>query len=106
MATVAELAELGLRAKEPVRVHRPKGCHRCHHTGYFGRVGIFELMILDDELRAMIVQNTDSKSIKRLAVTRGMHTLRQDGARKVLLGTTSIEEIVRATEEEGVVAQI
>jgi general secretion pathway protein E len=104
--TAAELAELGLRAKEPVRAHRPKGCHRCHHTGYFGRVAIFELMVLDDELRALIVQNTDSKSIKRLAVTRGMHTLRQDGARKVLLGTTSIEEIVRATEEEGVVAQI
>jgi general secretion pathway protein E len=104
--TAAELAELGLRAKEPVRAHRPKGCHRCHHTGYFGRVGIFELMVLDDELRSLIVQNTDSKSIKRLAVTRGMHTLRQDGARKVLLGTTSIEEIVRATEEEGVVAQI
>ena len=104
--TAAELAELGLRAKEPVRAHRPKGCHHCHHTGYFGRVGIFELMVLDDELRSLIVQNTDSKSIKRLAMTRGMHTLRQDGARKVLLGTTSSEEIVRATEEEGVVAQI
>jgi general secretion pathway protein E len=104
--TPAELAELGLRATEPVRAHRPKGCHRCHHSGYYGRVGIFELMVLDDELRAMIVQNTDSKSIKRLAVTRGMKTLRQDGARKMLLGTTSIEEIVRATEEEGVVAQI
>jgi general secretion pathway protein E len=101
-----ELAELGLRAAEPVRAFRPRGCHRCHHTGYYGRVGIFELMILDDELRSMIVQSTDSKSIKRLAVTRGMHTLRQDGARKVLLGTTSIEEVVRATEEEGVVAQI
>jgi general secretion pathway protein E len=54
----------------------------------------------------MIVQNTDSKSIRRLAVARGMHSLRQDGAKKVLLGTTSIEEVVRATEEEGVVAQI
>jgi general secretion pathway protein E len=63
-------------------------------------------MVLDDELRAMIVQNTDSKSIRRLAVSRGMHSLRQDGAKKVLLGTTSIEEVVRATEEEGVVAQI
>ena len=104
--TVAELAELGVRSAEPVKAYRPKGCHRCHHTGYYGRVGIFELMVLDDELRAMIIQNTDSKSIKRLAVTRGMHSLRQDGARKVLLGTTSIEEVVRATEEEGVVAQI
>ncbi|MEN8160098.1 MAG: type II secretion system ATPase GspE [Myxococcota bacterium] len=106
MPTAAELAELGLRTKEPARAYRPKGCHHCHHTGYYGRVGIFELMVLDDELRSLIVQSTDSKSIKRLAVTRGMHTLRQDGARKVLLGTTSIEEIVRATEEEGVVAQI
>jgi len=104
--TAAELAELGVRSAEPVKAYRPKGCHRCHHTGYYGRVGIFELMVLDDELRALIVQNTDSKSIKRLAVTRGMHSLRQDGARKVMLGTTSIEEVVRATEEEGVVAQI
>jgi general secretion pathway protein E len=104
--SAAELAELGVRTAEPAKAFRPKGCHRCHHTGYYGRVGIFELMVLDDELRALIVQNTDSKSIKRLAVTRGMHSLRQDGARKVMLGTTSIEEVVRATEEEGVVAQI
>jgi len=104
--SAAELAELGLRSAEPAKAFRPKGCHRCHHSGYYGRIAIFELMVLDDELRALIVQNTDSKSIKRLAVTRGMHSLRQDGAKKVLLGTTSIEEIVRATEEEGVVAQI
>jgi general secretion pathway protein E len=102
----AELAELGVRSAEPVKAYRPKGCHRCHHTGYYGRVGIFELMVLDDELRALIVQSTDSKSIRRLAASRGMHSLRQDGARKVMLGTTSIEEVVRATEEEGVVAQI
>jgi general secretion pathway protein E len=104
--TTPELAELGVKTPEPAKAYRPKGCHRCHHTGYYGRVGIFELMVLDDELRSLIVQNTDSKSIKRLAVSRGMHTLRQDGARKVLIGTTSIEEVVRATEEEGVVAQI
>ena len=104
--SAAEMTELGLRNAGPAKAFHPKGCHRCHHTGYFGRVGIFELMVLDDELRAMITQNTDSKSIRRLAVSRGMHSLRQDGAKKVLLGTTSIEEIVRATEEEGVVAQI
>jgi general secretion pathway protein E len=104
--TPAELAELGVRSAEPAKAFRPKGCHRCHHTGYFGRVGIFELMVLDDELRSLIIQSSDAKSIKRLAVSRGMHPLRQDGARKVLLGTTSIEEVVRATEEEGVVAQI
>jgi general secretion pathway protein E len=104
--TPPELAELGVKTAEPAKAYRPKGCPRCHHTGYYGRVGIFELMVLDDELRSLIVQSTDSKSIKRLAVSRGMHTLRQDGARKVLIGTTSIEEVVRATEEEGVVAQI
>jgi general secretion pathway protein E len=53
-----------------------------------------------------VSQNVDSKTIKRTAVERGMHTLRADGARKVLEGVTSIEEVVRATEEEGVVAQI
>jgi general secretion pathway protein E len=63
-------------------------------------------MVVDDAVRNMVTQSIDSKTIKRTAMERGMNPLRADGARKVLKGITSIEEILRATEEEGVVAQI
>jgi general secretion pathway protein E len=102
-----ELAELGVRAPpRPVRVYRPGACERCNHTGYRGRVGIFELMLIDDAIRELIAQNIDAKRIKRQAVSNGMRTLRGDGARKVLRGVTSIAEVLRATEEEGVVAEV
>jgi general secretion pathway protein E len=100
------LAEIGIRSKHEVRVYRAAGCSRCHDTGYLGRVAIFELMVVDDAVRNMVTQSIDSKTIKRTAMERGMNPLRADGARKVLKGITSIEEILRATEEEGVVAQI
>jgi general secretion pathway protein E len=63
-------------------------------------------MIVDDAVRAQITQSTDAKTIKKAAVEHGMQPLRVDGARKVLDGVTSIEEVLRATEEEGVLAQI
>lgn len=101
-----ELAEIGVRAKGPVTLYRAKGCAVCHETGYRGRLGIFELMIVDDAIRTLISQNIDAKRIKRAAIEGGMQTLRADGARKVVEGTTSIEEVLRATEEEGVVAPV
>jgi general secretion pathway protein E len=104
--TPEALAEIGVRARGPVQVYKAVGCGKCHHTGYAGRVGIFELMLVDDSIRNLITQSTDSKTIKRKAVENGMRTLRSDGAKKVLEGVTSIEEVLRATEEEGVVAQI
>jgi len=105
-ASARELEEVGLRAPGPVQVYRPRGCPHCHETGYAGRIGIFELMVVDDSIRALVSQNVDAKRIKRAAVEAGMRTLRRDGARKALSGVTSIEEVLRATEEEGVVAQI
>jgi general secretion pathway protein E len=63
-------------------------------------------MHVDDEIRALVSQNVDSKTIKNQAVSKGMHALRKDGARKVLSGVTSIAEVLRATEDEAVVAQI
>jgi general secretion pathway protein E len=105
--TSEELSELGVRApSQPVTVYRPGACDGCNHTGYRGRLGIFELMLVDDEIRELIAHNVDSKRIKRQAVTSGMRTLRVDGARKVLRGVTSIAEVLRATEEETVVAEV
>jgi general secretion pathway protein E len=106
-ATPEELKEIGVRPPErPVKVYRAKGCADCNFTGYHGRVGIFELMLIDDDLRSLVSQNIDSKTIKQAAVRKGMRTLRGDGALKVLQGTTSSAEVLRATEEEGNVAQI
>ncbi|CAG0962641.1 Type II secretion system protein E [Myxococcaceae bacterium] len=105
--TVEQLAEIGIRPRgAAVRVFRPSGCERCNHTGYRGRLGIFELMLIDDDIRAMVTQNVDAKTIKRKAMDKGMNSLRADGARKVLAGITSIAEVLRATEDEGGVAQI
>jgi len=106
-ASADELQEIGIKPPErDVLLYKAAGCAVCKHTGYRGRMGIFELMMVDDEIRSMVSKNVDSKTIKRTAVGKGMGTLRIDGARKVLRGLTSVAEIIRATEEEGAVAQI
>jgi type II secretory ATPase GspE/PulE/Tfp pilus assembly ATPase PilB-like protein len=69
-------------------------------------MGIFELMMIDDEIRGLLSQNIDSKTIKATAMRLGMGTLRADGARKVLTGVTSVAEVIRATEEEGSAGQV
>ena len=106
IATEGELQELGVKTDQKIEVYRPIGCARCNHTGYHGRLGIFEMMMVDDDIRALVAKNIDAKTVKHRAVSKGMGTLRQDGARKVLAGTTSVAEVLRATEEEGAVAQI
>jgi general secretion pathway protein E/type IV pilus assembly protein PilB len=77
---------------------RGRGCRSCHHTGYRGRTGIYELMITNDEIREMCVQRVNAAAIRRKALENGMITLRQDGYRKVLAGVTTIEEVARATQ--------
>jgi len=102
-----ELLEIGIDSgNKPRSVYRPEGCAGCNYSGYRGRVGIFEMMLVDDDIRGLVSQNIDSKTIKNMAVRKGMHTLRSDGARKVLAGITSVAEVLRATEEEAAVAQI
>ncbi len=106
-ASREELSEIGLRPPDrPVELYRPQGCANCNYTGYRGRLGIFELMLVDDDIRALVSQNIDAKSIKKKAQQKGMSSLRADGARKVLHGITSVAEVLRATEEEGVVVQV
>ena len=63
-------------------------------------------MTIDDEIRALLSRNVDSKTIKATATSKGMGTLRADGARKVLAGITSVAEVIRATEEEGSASQV
>ena len=105
--SMQELQEIGLESEpQPLTLYRARGCSSCAHTGYRGRVGIFELMLVEDSIRAMVSKNVDAKTIKKQAVSRGMGTLRLDGTRKVLRGLTSVAELLRATEEEGTIDQI
>ncbi|MBW2146179.1 MAG: type II secretion system ATPase GspE [Deltaproteobacteria bacterium] len=95
------LAEIGispLRASEE-KLFRGRGCPACLGTGYRGRTGIYELMVMTDHIRAMIMRNADSNEIKQEAIKEGMVTLREDGVRKFLDGITSVEEVIRVTQE-------
>jgi general secretion pathway protein E len=76
------------------------GCDRCFGIGYLGRVGVYELMIFDDDIRGLILQTQDAKAIKRLAVDKGMVTLRDAALYKVLIGETSLEEAIRKTQTD------
>jgi general secretion pathway protein E len=99
--TPLEMTELELReAAERPTVYRAKGCPACFQTGYLGRTAIYELLIIDDEVRQLIMKNADAATIKAAAVRKGMQTLRQDGADKVLKGATSVDEVVRVTQKE------
>jgi general secretion pathway protein E len=80
--------------------YRAKGCPACLQTGYTGRRGIYELLMIDDAVGSLILKNSDAQSIKRAAIEQGMDTLRDDGARKVLLGLTTVEEVLAATQED------
>jgi len=76
----------------------PKGCDHCRNTGYKGRVGIYELLTVDDQLRDVIARNPNVAELRRLCLERGMVTLRVDGLRKASRGITSVEEVLRVTE--------
>lgn len=80
--------------------YRAKGCERCEFKGFTGRVGIYELLLMDDVVGALILQKADAQNIKRMAQTQGMDSLRDDGARKVFEGKTTVEEVVAATQED------
>jgi general secretion pathway protein E len=95
------LESIGLSPEDVVggKVYRGTGCPNCLHTGYKGRRGIFEFMFLDDDLKSLILRSADANDLKRQAVKKGMTTIRQDGARKVLEGITTIEEVFRVTQQ-------
>jgi len=81
-------------------VYRPKGCPSCLNTGYSGRTGLHEILMMDDDVRALTMKNVDAMTIKRKAMEKGMQTLREVAAVKVLEGETAIEEVLRVTQED------
>ncbi len=75
------------------------GCKNCLETGYLGRTGIFELLVIDDDIKELIIERRGSHIIKEAAVEKGMSTLREDGLRKALAGETTLEEVCRVTQD-------
>ena len=75
----------------------PVGCENCRDTGYRGRIGIFEIFLVDDEVRHLINQDLSTPQLRRRARELGMRTLREDGIRKVLVGMTSAAEVIGVT---------
>jgi general secretion pathway protein E/type IV pilus assembly protein PilB len=100
--TPAAIASLGLTAEElaGATFFRGAGCPACDGTGYHGRIGIFELLVLTDEISQMIHERPGATRLRELARARGMRSLREDGARKVIAGLTTIEEVVSITTGE------
>jgi len=98
--TVDELGRLGLDGKGPFTFYRGSGCPNCSQTGYRGRTGIYELLVLDDDVRRLIGAKADSSAIKQAAIAKGMITLKQEGAMKVAQGVTTTEEVMRITQQE------
>jgi general secretion pathway protein E len=99
----ATLRELGLTADDYARqegqFYQAKGCPACHGTGYRGRTGIYELLVIDDPIRGLVMQQANANTIRVTAMQRGMRTLMQDGTRKILQGRTTAEEVLRVTQE-------
>jgi len=81
------------------QLYRGLGCDNCLKTGYFGRTGIFELLIVDDQIKELIIKRRSSHIIKEAAMGKGMSTLREDGLRKALAGQTTLEEVCRVTQD-------
>ena len=96
------LFELGMEAKqiEGKKVYRGRGCDVCNNTGYKGRVGLFELMIMNDALRDMVMANSSVDDLRKAAQGFGMVTLREAGIRYAFEGMTTIDEVVRETIQE------
>jgi general secretion pathway protein E len=80
--------------------YKARGCDQCTNTGFSGRRGIYELLLVDDAVGPLILRKADARAIKRAAWEQGMDTLRDDGARKVLAGRTTVEEVLAATQED------
>ena len=99
-ASEEELSRLDLPPGAAVTLYRGAGCAACSQTGYRGRTGIFELMVLDDDIRRLIGGKADSTAIKQTAIAKGMVTLKQEGAERVIQGHTTLEEVMRITQQE------
>ncbi len=94
------IKDLNLTIEKDTKFYHGKGCKICNNTGYYGRIGTLEVMMMDDEIRDMIIKRLSSDKIKIYAVNKGMEDLRANGLRQAKIGLTTLEEILRITSEE------
>lgn len=99
------LAEIGVPAEMGTLFRRGEGCDSCRQTGYQGRLAIYEICVITEPLKKLIMQKRDGGELKQCAINQGMETLRHDGWRRVAQGKTTIEEVVRVTQTDEVMAE-
>jgi general secretion pathway protein E len=99
------LAEIGVPAEMGTQFPRGEGCESCRQTGYQGRLAIYEICVITEPLKKLIMQKRDGGELKQCAISQGMETLRQDGWRRVAQAKTTIEEVVRVTQNDEVMAE-
>jgi type II secretion system protein E len=92
--------EIALEFNISNTLYRGEGCEQCSYTGYLGRIAIFELLIINDEIREMIMEKATTRELRQKAIEQGMRTLREDGLEKVKQGITTIDEVLRVTQVE------
>ena len=96
----ALIAEIDNPGQDSIKAFHGKGCKECNHTGFRGRAGIYELLVVDDTVRQLILTKATSQTIRESARKKGMTTLREDGWKKVAKGITTVEEVLRVTLNE------
>lgn len=92
-----ELKVLGIGTDKSL--HHGRGCEQCAYTGYYGRLGIFELLVVDEEIRTLILKSADANQLRDAARKNGMTTLLEDGSDKIRAGLTTLSEVLRVTQE-------
>ena len=92
--------KMNMTEQDRFLVYRGKGCEECKNTGYRGRTGLYEFLVINEEIRSLIIEKTGSNVIRQKAIKGGLKTLRDDGWEKVKKGITTIEEVLRVTEED------
>ena len=95
-----DLDALGIQAPPGTVLFRGKGCDECRGTGYRGRSGIYELFVIDEDARSLMLRRAATRDIRQHAIQRGMVTLRMDGFKRACEGVTTVEEILRVTQED------
>jgi general secretion pathway protein E len=97
VANKEELVKIGISPDIPL--YRGKGCDQCASTGYYGRFGIFELLVVNDDIQRLVLRGSDANQLRQTARQNGMRTLLEDGIEKIKAGVTTISEVLRVTQE-------
>jgi len=99
------LEEIGFPIENGTTFKHGAGCENCRQTGYQGRLAIYEICLVSEPLKRLIMKKADGGELKQCAISQGMQTLRQDGWRRVVENKTTIEEVVRVTQTDEVMAE-